>query len=235
VKRKRQSDGPFVIMPLKILDSPAWRVMDPVAWALWIALRRKLRSRDFSNNGKIYLACRPAAEMLGVDKGTIARRYAELEHYGFLRKTSEAHLGVYGNGVAPHYRFTDLPHGTHPATRDYERWDGEVFKQPPKESGWKKQNPVRRGRTPRTSRTYIEEPPEDRSLCTAAAYIDEASRCTPATYISRIAICHGSDEDRIQGSLRRAPGKPGGAGSTPAPVANGRYLEAKPTPAYTGL
>jgi hypothetical protein len=132
-KRKRQSKGPYVAIPLAILDAPGWRTTDFIARALWIALRRKLRN-DGLNNGKIWLSCRSAAKAIGSNKDTIARRFAELEHYGFLRKTTEGFLGVDGRGVAPHYRFTDLAHGTHPPTRDFEKWDGIVFENPPRKS-----------------------------------------------------------------------------------------------------
>src|SRR5262245_15467351 len=42
MKRKRKINGPFVPLPLAILDAPAWRAMDFTARALWIELRRKL-------------------------------------------------------------------------------------------------------------------------------------------------------------------------------------------------
>jgi hypothetical protein len=96
-----------------------------LARALWIELRRKLRNHGL-NNGKIFLSCRNA-EKIGANKDTIARRFVELEHYGFLRKTSEGFLGSDGFGIAPHYRFTDLAHGTHPPTREFEKWNGELF------------------------------------------------------------------------------------------------------------
>jgi hypothetical protein len=146
MKRKRKSLGPFVAMPLAILDTPAWRAMDFIAQALWIALRRKLRN-DGLNNGKIWLSCRDAAKALGVNKDTITHRYAELEHYGFLRQTEGGFLGCDGRGIAARFRFTDLAHGTHPATRDYEKWDGSPFEYTPRKPGRKKQNPVRCHRT----------------------------------------------------------------------------------------
>jgi len=69
-KRKRGNEGPFVMVPLTILDTPAWRAMSPIARLVWIELRRKLRN-DRLNNGKIYLACRVAAKKIGVNKDTI--------------------------------------------------------------------------------------------------------------------------------------------------------------------
>jgi DNA-binding transcriptional MocR family regulator len=146
MKRKRKINGPFVAIPIAILDAPAWRVTNAIARALWIDLRRRLRN-DGLNNGKIYLACRAAAKAIGANKSTIARRYAELEHYGLLRKTSEGYLGSDGRGVAPHYRFTDLAHGTHPPSRDYEKWNGELFVYTPRRTARKKQTPVRKMRT----------------------------------------------------------------------------------------
>src|SRR5262249_17067527 len=169
MKRKRKIDGPFVAVPLKILDARAWQAADPIARLLWIELRRKLRS-DRLNNGKVYLACRLPATLIRLNKDTIACRYAELEHYGFLRKTTGAHLGLDGRGVAPHYRFTDLMYGTHPATRDYEQWDGELFDR-------KKQNPVRRRRTPRLTASDIRKVAGRGSVCPTASDIDNPQRC----------------------------------------------------------
>jgi hypothetical protein len=215
MKRKRRIDGPFVGIPLTILNAPAWRVMDPVARLLWIELRRRLRN-DRTNNGKIFLSCRDAAEAIGVNKDTILRRYAELEHYGFLCKTTKGHLGIDGYGIAPHYRFTDLAHGTHPATRDYEKWDGTISEHTPQKPGPKKQNPVLFRRTSRPIQSDIERAPSGNPLCPIPSDIDAASRCPIPSDISRLP-----SPLPMQGSLTvRAPARAGGAGSSPAPVAN---------------
>src|SRR5262249_53541873 len=76
---------------------------------------------------KVFLSDRAAAQAIGVTPGSIVRWYAENEHYGFLRKTSEGFLGADGRGIAAHYRFTEFRCGTHPPTRDLEKWDGELF------------------------------------------------------------------------------------------------------------
>ena len=157
--------------------------------------------------------------MIGVNKDTIACRYAELEHYGFLRKTTGAHLGLDGRGVAPHYRFTDLMYGTHPTTRDYEQWDGELFDR-------KKQNPVRRRRTPRLTASDIRKVAGGGSVCPTASDIDNPQRCPTASDISRLPVGEGMKEgmqaqDRLQGSLTvRAPVQAGRVGSSPTPVTN---------------
>src|SRR5262245_39773922 len=229
MKRKRKIAGPFVMLPLKILDAPAWRAMDPVAPLLWIALRRKLRN-DRLNNGKIYLSCRDAATEIGVSKNTIARRFAELEHYGFVRQTAGGCLGSDGRGIAPRYRFTDLAHGTHPATQDYEKWDGSLF--PRREWTWKKQNPVPVRGTPRPRVRDIrkasnggsvcprvrdiEEAPE----CPRVRDIEEAPECPRVRDISSLPVGEGMIEGIRGSSSVRAPVKAGGGGSSPPPVAS---------------
>jgi DNA-binding transcriptional MocR family regulator len=220
VRRKRTTIiGPFVPIPLSMLDHPAWRAMDPLARVLWIELRRKLR-HDGLNNGKIFLSCRDAAKAIGGNKDTIGRRYIELEHYGFLRRTSEGCLGSDGWGIAPHYRFTDLPHGTHSATRDYESWSGELFVYTRRRPARKKQNPVLSRRTPRIVPSDIAAPAQKTALCPTAPDISDVPRCIVPSDISRITTPPKQRaENGTQGSLTvRAPAQAGGAGSSPAPV-----------------
>jgi hypothetical protein len=246
MKRKRGTDGPFVAIPVRIMDTRAWRPMSPGAKVLWIELRKWLRN-DRLNNGKVYRSCREAAKAIGADKGTVARWYFELEHYGFLRQTAAGFLGGEGFGNAAKYRFTDLAHGTHPATRDYEKWDGVLFEYTGGRSQKrrpKKQNPVRKTRTPRTQNPYIRKGDGTGSVCTQNPYIDEAPPCTQNAYISRLPFPKPfpkprkaragqakpgqakpgqakPGQARLQGSSTvRAPVQAGDAGSNPAPVAN---------------
>ena len=128
-KRRRKSNGPFVALPVAIMRTQAWVAMSPEGRLLWIELRSRLRN-DCLNNGKLFRSCRDAAKALGLNKDTVARRFAENEHYGFLRKTSEGFLGSDGRGIAACYRFTDLAYGTHAGSRDFEKWDGSIFDLP---------------------------------------------------------------------------------------------------------
>src|SRR5262245_8067350 len=153
MKRKRKINGPFVALPKAIMAAPAWRAMSLEARLLWIDLRGWLRN-DGLNNGSVHRSCRAAAEAIGINKDPVARRFTELEHYGFLRRTAEGFLGNNGYGIAAKYRFTDVAHGAHPATRDYETWSGELFAPrrgpvcPTASDISEKQNPVRRRREP---------------------------------------------------------------------------------------
>jgi hypothetical protein len=222
MSRKRQSNGPHVQVPKSIMATPAWRAMSPEARLVWIELRGWLRN-DRLNNGKVHRSCRKAADAIGINKDTIARRYAENEHYGFLRKTRGGFLGSDGRGVAAEYRFTDLAYGTHAATRDYEKWDGSIFENPPRKSGWKKQNPVLRGRTPCIALSDTRKAGKGGSVCIALSDTREALRCIALSDTSRLPLpaaalaAVGQDQGS---STARAPVQAGGAGSSPAPDAN---------------
>jgi hypothetical protein len=219
MKRKRPSKGPYVAVSKAIMATPAWRAMSPEGRLLWIELRGWLRN-DGLNNGKVLRSCRDAAKSLGFNKDTIARRFAENEHYGFLRKTSEGFLGADGRGVAAKYRFTDLAHGTHPPTRDFEKWKGERFVCTARRAARKKQNPVLSRRTPRIMPSDIRKLPAEGSVCIVPSDIGEAPRCIVQSDISRLPLPTAA-EAVIQGSLTaRAPAQAGDAGSSPAPVAN---------------
>jgi hypothetical protein len=220
-KRKRKSKGPFVAVPKNLMATPAWRVMSPGARLLWIELRGRLRN-DGLNNGKVHSSCRKAAEAIGVNKETISFYYAENEHFGFLRKTAEGFLGSDGRGIAAKYRFTDLAYGTHAATRDYEKWEGEMFVYTPHRRIQKKQKPVRKIRTPRPENPDIRKAGNGGAVCPENPYIGAAPRCPENPDISRLpypASEGGQDQDQGSSTVR-APVQAGGAGSSPAPVAS---------------
>jgi hypothetical protein len=219
MKRTRKSKGPFVAVPKGIMTTPAWRAMSLGGRMLWIELRGWLRN-DGLNNGRMFLACRSAAKAMGTKAtSSIVRWYAENEHYGFLRKTSEGFLGVDGRGIAARYRFTDLAFGAHPPTRDFEKWEGEVFVYTARRASLKKQNPVPTMSRPRAHHEHIRKAEQGDSICAHHGYISDSPRCAHYWHISRLPI-RGAAEAAIQGSSTvRAPAQAGGAGSSPAPVA----------------
>ena len=217
-KRKRENrfPGGYVIVPKAILSTRAWRAMSAEGRLLWIDVREWLRN-DGLNNGKVGRSCRDAAKSLGFHKDTVAHRFIELEHYGFLRKTCGGFLGADGRGIAARYRFTDLPHGTHPPTRDFEKWDGSVC--PTASDIRKNQNPVLRRRTPCPTASDIRPVPKTGSVCPTASDIRDPAHCPTASDTSRLPL-PSTELDQLQGSLTaRAPARAGGAGSSPAPVA----------------
>jgi hypothetical protein len=219
-KRKRSSRiGPYVPVLKAIMRTPAWRAMSPEARLLWIELRGWLKN-DWSNNGRMFRSCRDAAEAIGMNKDTVYRKYVELEHFGFLCRTSEGFLGIDGFGHATHFRFTDLPYGTHPPTRDFEKWDGSPFIYRPRRPARKKQKPVLSRRTPRPIRSDIRRPPDRDAVCIVPSDIGGHPRCIVPSDITSFPLPKARERE-VQGSLTaRAPAQAGGAGSSPAPVSN---------------
>jgi hypothetical protein len=135
--------GPFVPVLKETLDCAAWKAMSHGARSLYIAIKRRY-SNNTHNNGRLYLSQRDAAEEIGSHTNQIGRWFRELQHFGFIVMTSAGCLGVDGDGIAPHWRLTELGHMKEPPTRDFLRWDGKAFRDraptPPKRH--KKQNPV---------------------------------------------------------------------------------------------
>jgi hypothetical protein len=133
-------------------------------------------------------------------------------------RQQEVSLAVTGRGIAAKYRFTDLAYGTHPATRDYEKWNGEMFVYPVRQAARRKK-PVLSRRTVRIVPSDIRKAGNGGAVCPTAPDIDEPPRCPTAPDISRLPFPSAGDEG-IQGSSTvRAPAQAGDAGSSPAPVA----------------
>jgi hypothetical protein len=153
--RKKGKLPPFVPLIRRTLASPAWKQLSFGARSLYIVLRSYLRS-DNLNNGKVFRSYRDAANDLGTKSiRSVQRWFRELEHYGFIVKTTGACLGVAGDGIAAHWRLTEYnsydAKGTHIApTRDFDRWDGTLFDDPEK-----KQNPLPQRVTPPTPKGDI--------------------------------------------------------------------------------
>jgi hypothetical protein len=217
---KRRRTGrlpPFVPLIKATMATPAWRAMSLGARMLYVELRGRL-SNDLSNNGTVFLSDRDAAKDLGVTPGTVVRYYAEIEHYGFLRKTCGGFLGSDGRGIAAHYRFTEFAHGTHPPTRDFEKWDGELFVYAPCRGRRQKQNPVSKINTPRVENRHIRDRPNRVSVCVENRHIGKLPGCVENQHVSRITTPQPKPY-LIQGSLTaKAPAQAGDAGSSPAPV-----------------
>ena len=91
----------------------------------------------------VFLSARDGAEELGVDKETVCKYIAELEHYGFIVKVQGAHLGVEGEGKCALYRMTDWWYAGQAPTYEFRNWGGDLFDY----EAFRKQNPVRKTRT----------------------------------------------------------------------------------------
>lgn len=107
-----------------VMDSDAWRAMEPVARALHLEMKR-LYNRE--KQQPVYMSERHAARLLGVMPKTAARALRMLEHYGVTVKVADGYLGANGRGIAAQWCLTDEPCNGKPATLDFERWNGTPF------------------------------------------------------------------------------------------------------------
>jgi hypothetical protein len=218
-KRRKNRLPPFIPVIKATMATPAWRAMSLGGRLLNIELRGHLRN-DWANNGSVHLSCRKAAEALGVTTTSVVHWFAENEHYGFLRKTSEGFLGADGRGIAAKYRFTEFPHGSHPPTRDFEKWDGTPFTYTRRRGRRKKQNPVPFGHTPRVIPSHIRKRSNGGSVCVIPSHIETAQECVIPSHVSRRTSPQGKSSLEQGSSMARAPAQVGDAGSSPAPEAS---------------
>jgi len=209
--------GQFFPMFHETLGSPAYKQLSFGARALLTALRK----RCVKNNGHVYLSLREAGKELGhKDRSDIANWYRELQHYGFIVQTEAASLGVDGKGKATHWRLTELTmrKGNNellPATKDFLRWDGTVFKPHVRPSRrWnaskqpviKKQNPGRHVPTtvdgtslPVVDGTCLPLAGESGSDVTPISALQGGSDVTP---ISRLATVVSEPKPKKRGGSR---------------------------------
>jgi hypothetical protein len=152
---KGRIEGPFVPMLVDTMASPAWKAMSPYARVVYYTLKSRY-GHKIRNNGRIYLSARDGAEETGFDMKTVARSLRELRHYGFIVEMQTYCLGVLGKGKATHWRLTELGYMHEAPTRDFIKWDGEMFHEQKSpayhkrqkrclsklKAGIKKQNPV---------------------------------------------------------------------------------------------
>jgi DNA-binding transcriptional regulator YhcF (GntR family) len=124
--------APFIAMDRHQYKSSAFAQLSAYAQALLVHLTYNYNSKMMNS---VWLSARDGAKKLNVSRNAVARSLRELEHYGFIVKIRGAYLGVHGVGKSAHYRLTALPYGNVGATRDYEKWNGEIFDR-------EKQNPV---------------------------------------------------------------------------------------------
>jgi hypothetical protein len=137
-KDKGRIEGPFVPMLIQTTGCPAWRALSAHAREVY----RVLKSRygfDARNNGRIYLSARQAAKETGFNRNIIARCLRELAYYGFIVMTEPGCLGVNGRGKAPHWRLTELGYMRELPTREFLKWDGELFHEQKSPAYYKRQ------------------------------------------------------------------------------------------------
>jgi DNA-binding transcriptional MocR family regulator len=133
-KHQKKGAARFVQLHHWFMDCEAWRTLKPGPRQLYVELKRRFTG---SNNGRIRLSHREAAEALGVSRNTVGPWFAELEARGFIRMTRAPHLGPSGVGLASEWALEEeaTPDGRPPG-KAFMRWT-------------EKQNPRPNSGTPR--------------------------------------------------------------------------------------
>jgi hypothetical protein len=189
MSRKNQDKGrlpQFIPIYKHTFNSKAYIALSPGARCALF----ELTARYFPNSqNAVFLSSRDGAERLGCCKDTTLKYLRELEHYGFIAVVRGAHLGVEGIGKATLYRLTDRPFAGEPATREFDGWDGVLFDP-------KKQNPVRKSRTPRQTFSDIKNGArmsQKRNKCPTPSDIRDDIECPTFSDISRYTTPSASD------------------------------------------
>ena len=123
-RRKTAKLAPFIAMDRNQYKSAAFAQLSAVAQAMLVHLTYNYNSIRMN---EVWMAARDGAIKLHVSKSAAAYALHELEHYGFIVQTRGAYLGVAGVGQSAHYRLTAQRYAEVGATRDYEKWNGEIF------------------------------------------------------------------------------------------------------------
>lgn len=105
-KAKKKGAGRFVQLPEWLQASEAWATLKPGPRALYVELKRRYNG---SNNGRITLSHREAAQLLNVSRNTPGAWFKELEERGFIRMTQGHHLGPSGIGQSSRWALEEVP------------------------------------------------------------------------------------------------------------------------------
>lgn len=133
-KRAKRGQARFVQLHEWVMATEAWATLKPGPRALYLEVKRRYTG---SNNGKITLSHREAANLLNVSRNTVGAWFAELEERGFIRMTQGSCLGPSGVGQTAHWALEEIPTmDGKPATKRFASWS-------------KKQNPVPKSKPPR--------------------------------------------------------------------------------------
>ncbi len=119
-KSNKRGAGRFVQLPEWLMKTEAWATLKPGPRALYIELKRCFYG---SNNGRIFLSHRDAAEALNVHRNTVGHWFNELERRGLIRMEKGPYLGTDGHGKAAQWALCEMPtYDGSPADHSLRTW-----------------------------------------------------------------------------------------------------------------
>ena len=105
-KHGKKGAGRFVQLPEWLQASEAWATLKPGPRALYVELKRRYNG---SNNGRITLSHREAAQLLNVSRNTPGAWFKVLEERGFICLTQGHYLGPSGIGQTCRWALEEVP------------------------------------------------------------------------------------------------------------------------------
>lgn len=113
---------PHVLIRQSLMQTAAWRSLDPVARAVYIDIAAKY---DGSNNGKIAYAVRQGGEALNASKNTVALALERLQERGFISPVVKGAFSRKSHH-ATEWRLTEFPCDVTKAiaSKEFMRWPG---------------------------------------------------------------------------------------------------------------
>lgn len=119
-KGQKKGAGRHVQLPEWVQQTKAWATLKPSPRALYIELKRRYTG---SNNGRIVLSHRDAANLLNVHRNSVGPWFKELEERGFIVMTQAPHLGPSGVGQSSHWTLTEMEtDNMKTASKAFARW-----------------------------------------------------------------------------------------------------------------
>jgi hypothetical protein len=119
MKKRRTTAERYVRLTHRMMQTKAWRTLDGNARAIYLALATLYHG---SNNGRIGLSVRQAAEAIQVSKNTAARAMGVLQERGFIVAIEKGRFNLQRH--ATRWRLTEFKCDLtgQPASRDFETW-----------------------------------------------------------------------------------------------------------------
>lgn len=90
-KGRSKTRGRFVMLQHFMMETPAWRSLSPQDRAVYIEIRARYHG---SNNGRIALSVRDAAERCNISKDTAAKCFRTLQDRGFIECAMEGSFSM---------------------------------------------------------------------------------------------------------------------------------------------
>lgn len=171
-----------------LLDSPAWRALNPYARCLYVEIKRRYNGR---NNGGISMSYREAETLLGCSNKPVPGAFRDLRDKGFIRTQQRGKFK--GVPLATTWILTELPQDEPVKslipTKDFMSWKPTEKKTRHAESGLSarpkravNEGAARRERAVSTLRAYSEGPfsPSRSTLKAGTCNIPDTSGATAA-------------------------------------------------------